>query len=46
MTKEFGVDIINRNYRPHCHKKKIVMDYANIDEQFKINSLETADISY
>ncbi len=41
---ELGGDIIIRNYKSFYHQKKIVMEYANVDEEYKVNTFEVADI--
>lgn len=33
------------HYKPYYHKKKIVMEYANLGDQYQISSLESANIS-
>jgi len=43
IKSEFGIEVILRNYRPSYHKKKIVIEYANIDEEYRLNTLETAE---
>ena len=42
---EMGGDIIIRKYSTSYHKKTITMEYARINEEYKVNTFEVADIS-
>ena len=41
---EMGGAIIIRKYRSFYHSKKIVVEYAQIQKEYKVNTFEVADI--